>query len=218
MNCSVEAKMTTSVEKAVEEVMRLHKSLPARPGIEEVEAARSLIQNVEREDALKLERISQPSTSVPQQVLTILQEMQRTLIHLHSKEQKKEAQKVLDLHGAHSLFDELIQRASLCLNSTASPSNNSNSTPQKPPSAVYMKAKDDSFLNKPFKASALRLDRVARPKDVPTPPRVLDSTLTPELAHAHGGYECILQHSCVTSCSDEFVIRCRRQTESDQAS
>lgn len=219
----IEAKMMMeasgmTVEKAVQEVMRMHKSLPARPGIEEIEAARSLIQNVEREDALKVARISQPNTAkeVPEELLKILQEMQRTLIHLHSREQKKEAQKLLDLESAHFLFDELIQRASVCLKSTASPklkststsslavlasfaTNGSNSTAEKtvppplPSSAVYeepMKAKDDSYLNKPLKASALRLDRVvakARSRDVPVPPAVVDSSLRPDAAH--GEYE-----------------------------
>ncbi|XP_057809351.1 plant intracellular Ras-group-related LRR protein 4-like isoform X2 [Salvia miltiorrhiza] len=181
-----------SVEKAVQEVMRMHKSLPARPGIEEVEAARSLIQNVEMEDALKLERIAQRNTAkrIPEELLRIVQEMQRTLIDLQSKEQKKEAQKVLDVESAHLLFDEMIQRASVCLKSskskTATTSSLATLDKTLPPPSPHsyeepMKAKDDSYVNKPFKASALRLDRVgAKPPsrgDVPTAPPLVDSAV-----------------------------------------
>ncbi|KAL1566690.1 plant intracellular Ras-group-related LRR protein 4-like [Salvia divinorum] len=194
-----------SVEKAVQEVMRMHNSLPARPGVEEVEAARSLIQNVEREDELKLERIVQPNTAkqIPEELVTILQEMQRTLIHLQSKEQKKEAQKLLDLESTHSLFDELIQRASVCLKSNASSSKPKTSTNEKPLRQSYeepMKAKDDSYLNKPFKASALRLDRVGakpRSRDVSTPPPVVDSTPGPEAAVHGDKMDLIKVASCI---------------------
>ncbi|KAI3462277.1 hypothetical protein Pfo_018940 [Paulownia fortunei] len=110
---------TMTMDEAVEEVMRIHRSLPARPGIEEVVAARTLIQNVEREDQLRLEGIAKQSKgkNVPEELFRILQEMQRNMIHFQSKEQKKEAQKLLDLEGIHLVFDDLIQRASECLQS-----------------------------------------------------------------------------------------------------
>lgn len=115
--------MTT--EHVVGEVMRIHKSLPARPGIEEVVAARSLIENVEREDQLKLEGIMKQNKGkdVPEELFRILQETQRNMIHFQSKEQKKEAQKLLDLEGVHLLFDDLIQRASECLKSYSASQN-----------------------------------------------------------------------------------------------
>lgn len=197
-----------TVEKAVQEVMRLHKSLPARPGIEEVEAARSLIQSVEREDELKLERISQPSAAkdVPEELLAVLQEMQRNLIHFQSKEQKKDAQKLLDLESAHLVFDELIQRASVCLKSNISSKSSksksasssslqgyaSSSTaarkvlpPPSLPAAAHeqpLRAKDDSFFKKPPLKTSLDLDNV-RSRDVLAVPTVVDSTLRPGLAH-----------------------------------
>lgn len=197
--------MTTSVEKAVQEVMRLHKSLPARPGIEEVEAARSLIQAVEREDELKLERISQPNAAVkdvPEELFIVLQEMQRNLIHFQSKEQKKDAQKLLDLESAHLVFDELIQRASVCLKSNISSKNSkpknassssslqglasssiaSDSRKVLPPPSLPLKAKDDSYLKKPPLKASLHLDNV-RSRDVLAVPTVVDSTLKPGLAH-----------------------------------
>lgn len=38
----------SSVDAVVEEIMSIHKSLLARPGIDEVEAAKALIINVEK--------------------------------------------------------------------------------------------------------------------------------------------------------------------------
>ncbi|KAH6807998.1 plant intracellular ras group-related LRR 4 [Perilla frutescens var. frutescens] len=198
----------TTREKAVQEVMRMHKSLPTRPGIEEVEAARCLIQNVEREDELKLERIAQLSrgNEVPQELFIILQEMQRNLIHLQSKEQKKEAQKLLDLESVHLLFDDLIQRASECLKSNASSkSSNSKNTSSssltvsgsvQPPliSVVHeepVKAKDDLYLKKK-PATSLHVDIIGaagakvRSRDVLKVPTVVDSSLIRPAAVTHG--------------------------------
>ncbi|KAK6127570.1 hypothetical protein DH2020_038688 [Rehmannia glutinosa] len=121
----------STMDEAVEEVMRIHRSLPARPGIEEVVAAKSLIQNVEREDELRLEGIAKQSKgkNVPDELFSILQEMQRHMIHFQSKKQKEEAQKLLDLEGVHLVFDEMIQRASECLQSySGSQKSNKNSS------------------------------------------------------------------------------------------
>lgn len=107
--------MTT--DDVVQEIMRLHRSLPPRPGIDEVEAAKALIRNVEREDQLRLDAIAKQSKGkdVPDELFKILQEMQRGVIHFESKEQSNEALKLLDLEGAHMAFDDLIQRATRCL-------------------------------------------------------------------------------------------------------
>ena len=106
-----------SVDEVVEEIMRIHRSLPTRPGIDEVEAAKALIINVEREDQARVEAIARQSKSphVPEELFMILQEMQKNLVYFQSKEQKREALKLLDLENAHSLFDEFIQRASKCV-------------------------------------------------------------------------------------------------------
>ncbi|KAK7856109.1 plant intracellular ras-group-related lrr protein 4 [Quercus suber] len=106
-----------SVDEVVEEIMRIHRSLPTRPGIDEVEAAKALIINVEREDQARVEAIARQSKSphVPEELFMILQEMQKNLVYFQSREQKREALKLLDLENAHSLFDEFIQRASKCV-------------------------------------------------------------------------------------------------------
>lgn len=116
-----------SIEDVVEEIMRIHKSLPARPGIEEVEAAQALIHNVESEDQARFDAIARQTKSieVPEELFMILQEMRRNLVHFQSKEQKREATKLLDLENAHLVFDDLIQRASKCVPSGSGSASNS---------------------------------------------------------------------------------------------
>lgn len=107
--------MTT--DDVVGEIMRLHRSLPPRPGIDEVEAAKSLIRNVEREDQLRLEGIEKQrkGKDVPEELFKILKEMQKNIIRFQSKEQSREALKLLELEGVHLVFDDLIQRTLGCL-------------------------------------------------------------------------------------------------------
>ena len=117
--------MTMSVKSVVEEIIRIHRSLPSRPGIDEVEAAWALIRNVEKEDQARVEAIARQTKSpnVPQELFMILQEMQKNLVFFRSKEQKREASKLLDLENVHSLFDEFIQRASKCVPTSTMDSN-----------------------------------------------------------------------------------------------
>ncbi|OVA00664.1 Leucine-rich repeat [Macleaya cordata] len=106
-----------SVDGVVEEIMRIHRSLPTRPALDEVEAARYLILNVEKEEQSRIEAISKQKKSpdVPEELFFVLQEMQRNLVFFQSKEEKREALKLLDLESVHALFDEFVQRASKCL-------------------------------------------------------------------------------------------------------
>lgn len=178
-----------TVEQAVEEVMKIHKSLPARPGIEEVEAARMLIQNVDRENQLRIEELTNQNKgkNVPEELFSILQEMKRKMIDLQSIKQKEEAQKLLDLEDVHQLFDDLVLRASECLKSSStsgnskstkpsSSSNNLNSTAAKTvkPPSVKASSKDDSYLK-----TKTSFDFKARSGDVSSVPRIADSNLKP---------------------------------------
>ncbi|XP_020228034.1 plant intracellular Ras-group-related LRR protein 4 [Cajanus cajan] len=119
----------TSVDAVVEEIMRIHRSLPPRPAMDEVEAAKSLIVNVEKEEQARMESMARQSkgVEVPEELFMVLQEMQRNATYFHSKEQKREALRLLDLDTLHSLFDQFIQRASNCV-STPSYSNASTSS------------------------------------------------------------------------------------------
>ncbi|KAL9328328.1 hypothetical protein ACSQ67_003331 [Phaseolus vulgaris] len=130
----------TSVDGVVEEIMRIHRSLPPRPAIEEVEVARGLIVNVEKEDQGRLDSIARQSkgVDVPEELFMVLQEMQRNVVYYQSKEQKREALKLLDLDNVHSLFDELIQRASKCVASPSAPASRKTTYSNGPASSVSM--------------------------------------------------------------------------------
>ncbi|KAL3838810.1 hypothetical protein ACJIZ3_023401 [Penstemon smallii] len=160
-----------TLDGVVEEIMRIHRSLPTRPGIDEVEAAKTLIRNIEREDEIQIEGILKQSKGkdVPEELFNILQEMQRNMIHFQSKQRKEEALKLLDLESVYQLFDELVQRASKCLpgysesmkvssysssSSLSSTITNTSSTSslydeRKLDSAALSFAKDDTFVKKP---------------------------------------------------------------------
>ncbi|KAG2244766.1 hypothetical protein Bca52824_093378 [Brassica carinata] len=183
-------KRLDTTEQVVEEIMRIHRSLPPRPGLDEVEAARSLIQNVEKEDQSWLEAIDnqRKPSDVPGELFSVLREMKRGLVRFRSKEQIREAAKLLDLETVHSHFDDFIQRASDCI---ASPSPNGVSAPASsrppraptPPSSLYfsektparpkeMVSRDDSFVSKA--KPSLYGDGFAAPRT----PQIVDSTLT----------------------------------------
>lgn len=59
-------------------------------------------------------------------------------MYYQSKEQKREALKLLDLDNVHSLFDELIQRASKCVASPSAPASRKTTYSNGPASSVSM--------------------------------------------------------------------------------
>ncbi|XP_010943504.1 plant intracellular Ras-group-related LRR protein 4 isoform X1 [Elaeis guineensis] len=110
-----------SIDGVVEEIMRIHRSLPSRPGIDDVEAAMALVRNVDKEEQARIDAISKQKKGfeIPEELFFVLQEMQKNLAYFQGKEQKREALKLLDLENIHFLFDELIQRASKCVPSSS---------------------------------------------------------------------------------------------------
>ncbi|KAJ6827723.1 plant intracellular Ras-group-related LRR protein 4-like [Iris pallida] len=116
-----------SVDDAIGEIMNLHRSLPPRPSIEEVEAAVAVVRSVDKDRESRLDAISKQKkgAEIPEELFFVLQEMQRSLVQFQSREQKREAVKLLDLENAHVAFDELIQRASGCVPSSSSGSGGS---------------------------------------------------------------------------------------------
>lgn len=199
-----------SIDEVVEVLMKLNKSLPIRPGIDEVEAAKVLIMNVEKEEQMKLETIARQNKrkDVPEELFKILQEMQRNLVYFQSKEQKREALKLLDLENVHYLFDELIQRASKCLSSnpqanTCSVSSRNSSTlslansssfsgsslnsPATTTTSFYSEkvtelvTRDDSYLKKA--TTAFQMDGIStvglRSGNASSAPQIVDTTLKP---------------------------------------
>ncbi|KAG0464997.1 hypothetical protein HPP92_019161 [Vanilla planifolia] len=108
-----------SVDEVVEEIMRIHRSLPARPSMDELEAATTLLRHVDGEEQTELDAISKRKKGfqIPDELFFILQEMQKNLVYFQCKEQKREALQLLDLENIHVLFDEMIQNASTCFQS-----------------------------------------------------------------------------------------------------
>ncbi|MFS7969733.1 putative leucine-rich repeat domain superfamily [Helianthus anomalus] len=109
-----------SVDEVVEEIMRLHRSLPPRPGIEDVEGAKILIRNADSEEQARMDAINRrkKGREVPDELFNVLVEMQKNLVRFQTMEQKREAVKLLELESYHQLFDEMIQRASKCVDPT----------------------------------------------------------------------------------------------------
>ncbi|WJX88287.1 Plant intracellular Ras-group-related LRR protein 4 [Trifolium repens] len=114
-----------SSDKTLEEIMKTHRSLPTRPKAEEIEAAITVIENAEREEASKLEAMSSSSrknksssSSMAEELLTILQEMKKSIACYECKEKKRDALKLLDLENVHVLFDDLILRTSNCVSNS----------------------------------------------------------------------------------------------------
>ncbi|XVE65273.1 hypothetical protein DITRI_Ditri07aG0167800 [Diplodiscus trichospermus] len=100
--------------ETVQEIMRLYRSLPPRPSIEDVEAAKSVLKTVENEEKIKLEEISreQAPEDVPEEIFSVLQQLRKTMVLFQSHEQKKEALYLVEAHRMFEIFDGLIQRAS----------------------------------------------------------------------------------------------------------
>ncbi|KAK1439258.1 hypothetical protein QVD17_05074 [Tagetes erecta] len=135
--------MDTSIKSAdevVEEIMKIHRSLPPRPAIDDLEAALTLIKNADNEEQSRIDVISRQKKRkyIPEQLFNVLVDMQKHFVQFQNKEHKREAVKLLELENYHQLFDEMIQKASKCctasntrnnidnINSNSNSNNNSN--------------------------------------------------------------------------------------------
>ncbi|XP_039056300.1 plant intracellular Ras-group-related LRR protein 5-like, partial [Hibiscus syriacus] len=100
--------------QTVQEIMRLYRSLPPRPSIGEVEAAKSVLKTVENEEKVKLEEISKekPSQYVPAELFSILQQVGKTMVLFQIHQEKKDALHLVEADKMFETFDGLIQRAS----------------------------------------------------------------------------------------------------------
>ena len=101
--------------ETVQEIMRLYRSLPPRPSIADVEAAKSVLKTVENEEKIKLEEISkeQAPEDVPEELFSVLQQVRQTMVLFQSHELKKVALYLVEADKMFETFDGLIQRASL---------------------------------------------------------------------------------------------------------
>ncbi|RRT74515.1 hypothetical protein GW17_00051493 [Ensete ventricosum] len=105
--------------EAVEEIMRVYRSLPPRPSIEEVEAAMAVIKSADSEEETRIEELGkmQKPADVPDELFYVLQEVRKNLVLLQAQEQRREAMYVVELDKRFQVFDELVQRASKLVSS-----------------------------------------------------------------------------------------------------
>lgn len=103
-----------SVLEAVEEIMRIYRSLPPRPSIEEVDGAVAVIKSVDAEEEARMREIGriQKPPDVPDELFLVLQEARKNQALLQCREQRRDAMAVVDLDRRFHVFDELVQRAS----------------------------------------------------------------------------------------------------------
>ncbi|KAB1215898.1 Plant intracellular Ras-group-related LRR protein 5 [Morella rubra] len=100
--------------ETVQEIMSIYRSLPPRPSIEEIEAAKSVLETVDTEEQMKLDEISKQKApqDVPEELFSVLQQVRRTMILFQSHEQSREALHLVELDKMFQTFGDLIQRAS----------------------------------------------------------------------------------------------------------
>lgn len=102
--------------ETVDEIMKIYRSLPPRPSIEDVEAAMSVLKTVNTEEQMKLEEITSkqdvPPQDVPSELFSVLQQVRKNTVLFHSHEERKEAVYLVEVDKMFQTFDELIQRAS----------------------------------------------------------------------------------------------------------
>lgn len=100
--------------ETVEEIMKLYKSLPPRPSIEDIEAAVSVIKTVNYEEQQKIQEISKQEVpqDVPEELFDVLQQVRKSMVVFQSHEQRKEAAYLVEIDKIFENFDDLIRKAS----------------------------------------------------------------------------------------------------------
>lgn len=197
--------LSRSTEDAVEEIMKTHRSLPARPRTEEVEAALTVVENADKEELSRLEvfssssssRKSKGSSSMSEELLTILQEIRKSIVSFECKEKKRDALKLLEHEKVHVLFDDFILKASNCISSSnksrdaASSSSSKNfvsssnlfdkegvEIKEKKGSKLALFTKDDSYLvnNKAMSTFKFNTDAYAIGHRLSSKPSIVDNS------------------------------------------
>lgn len=147
-----------SVDGVVAEVMRLHRSLPPRPPLEEVEAAEALAHAADREERARLDAVSslRRPPAVPDELFGVALEMHRALAAFQCREQKRDATRLLEIDALHALFDDLIQHASQCVPSS---STSTRAAPRITASAAAASAASSSASSSAAAAAGSNADR-----------------------------------------------------------
>ncbi|KAH9292315.1 hypothetical protein KI387_042501, partial [Taxus chinensis] len=179
-------KSVQTVAEIVEEIMRMHRSLPPRPSFEEVEAAIALLKDVEKKEQSQIEMImkQQEPPHVPSELFGVLQEMQRNFIYMQSKEEKREALDLIDIERCHRVFDDLLQRAS----GAAQFANGNGTSPRSPsvspalPIGVGVVGNDTDFYLTEFEGK-----RNQEVGSIPQYAKDDNSIQKPKVLHSEGG-------------------------------
>ncbi|GAB2231960.1 hypothetical protein Droror1_Dr00010979 [Drosera rotundifolia] len=185
-----------AVEEAVSEIMALQRSLPPRPLIEDLEAARTVIRNADAEQRLKLDAIGKQikPNGVPEELWAVLQEMRRKAVEFLGEEERREAARVLEVEQVHQVFDELILRASRCVGVGGADEKVTTPVAMVPESVVVVEseknerrtASDDSFVKKP--KSDFEVDGSRNAVSViAEAPQIVDITLKLAIDKGEGG-------------------------------
>lgn len=140
----------TSMDEVVEEIMVIHRSLPPRPIMEEVEAALSVIENVENTKSMRLQMVNKrhKPVNVPIELFEVLQKMQINQIEFQAEEEKREALALLDLEDRHRLSDYLLQKAFASLPSSSSNQSDGLDAPVSVKALVKVNANGADFASK----------------------------------------------------------------------
>ncbi|KAK9266908.1 hypothetical protein L1049_027167 [Liquidambar formosana] len=114
MAVTLEQNPSPAVIETVDEIMRLYRSLPPRPTIEEIEAAMSVLETANTEEQMKFDEITKQPTpqDVPPDLFSVLQQARKTMVLFQGHEQRREALHLVEIDKMFGTFDELIQRAS----------------------------------------------------------------------------------------------------------
>ncbi|WCJ20657.1 Plant intracellular Ras-group-related LRR protein 5 [Euphorbia peplus] len=101
--------------QTVDEIMKLYRSLPPRPSIDQIEAAKIVIQTVNAEQQLKLDDFSNQTCppDVPDELFSLLQQVRKNMVLFQSHEQRKEALHLVQFDDMFEIFAGFIQRASV---------------------------------------------------------------------------------------------------------
>ncbi|KAG9452257.1 hypothetical protein H6P81_005161 [Aristolochia fimbriata] len=154
------------VVETVNEIMKIMRSLPPRPTIDDVDAAMSVVKTADSEEQAKLDEISEQRKppDVPDELFGILQEVRKNMVVLQAKEQRKEALYVIDLDKSLQAFDELIQRTSEVVSGDSQKEKDDGFGVSVISSGRKSYIADDSFLKKKKKEETQEADA---PKGLP---------------------------------------------------
>eukprot|EP00249_Psilotum_nudum_P018052 c26617_g1_i1 orf=301-1902(-) len=111
----------TTVEGIIVEMLRLQKSLPPRPSLDDLEAALVEIKKADMVLASRLEELltQRRSDGVPAVVFDSFQELKKDILEEQAREQKRAAEAIIKAEERHRRFDSLIQKVYSALTSSS---------------------------------------------------------------------------------------------------